>query len=97
MATRPPSSTPAEAAAGPVLRVEGLRAYYQMKLFGIEREVRAVDDISLEVRSNEIYGIAGESSCGKTSFIKTLAAAIRPAAQRRRRHDPLQLPRSRHL
>ena len=40
--------------------------------------MRAVDDISLDVNRNEIYGLAGESSCGKTTFIKTIAAAIRP-------------------
>jgi len=62
----------------PVLSVERLRAYYQMKYFGIDREVRAVDDITLHVNRNEIYGLAGESSSGKTSFIKTIAAANRP-------------------
>jgi peptide/nickel transport system ATP-binding protein len=60
------------------LSVENLRAYYLMHYFGVEREVRAVDDISLTVRRNEIYGLAGESSCGKTTFLKTIAAAIRP-------------------
>jgi peptide/nickel transport system ATP-binding protein len=65
-------------AAPPVLEVTNLRAYYQMRYFGIEREVRAVDDITLHVNKNEIYGIAGESSCGKSSFIKTVAAANRP-------------------
>jgi ABC-type dipeptide/oligopeptide/nickel transport system ATPase subunit len=60
------------------LLVENLRAYYLMRYFGVVREVRAVDDISLEVRTNEIYGLAGESSSGKTTFIKTIAAAIRP-------------------
>src|SRR6516164_6252199 len=60
------------------LLVENLRAYYLMRYFGIIREVRAVDDISLEVKANEIYGLAGESSSGKTTFIKTIAAAIRP-------------------
>src|SRR5579872_3395938 len=61
-----------------VLTVEGLRAYYQVSSFGIEREVRAVDDVSLHVNRNEIYGLAGESSCGKTTLVKTIAAAIRP-------------------
>ena len=61
-----------------LLKVEGLKAYYQMNYFGVNREVRAVDDITMTVRKNEIYGIAGESSSGKTSFIKVLAAAIRP-------------------
>jgi len=67
-----------QSAGGPVLAVERLRAYYQMKYFGIDREVRAVDDITLHVNRNEIYGLAGESSSGKTSFIKTIAAANRP-------------------
>ncbi len=62
----------------PALSVEGLSAYYMTHYFGIEREVRAVDDISLIVRRNEIYGLAGESSSGKTTFLKTIAAAIRP-------------------
>lgn len=62
----------------PVLTVENLKAYYQMALFGVEREVRAVDDVSLTIRENEVYGIAGESSSGKTTLIKTFAAAIRP-------------------
>ena len=61
----------------PVLQVRDLRAYYQMGIFGITREVRAVDDITLDINANEIYGLAGESSSGKTSFIKTIAAANR--------------------
>ncbi|GGA41916.1 ABC transporter ATP-binding protein [Pelagibacterium lentulum] len=61
-----------------ILTVKGLKAYYQMAYFGIEREVRAVDDVTLSIRKNEVYGIAGESSSGKTSLIKVLAAAIRP-------------------
>ncbi|MGK6317244.1 ABC transporter ATP-binding protein [Neorhizobium sp. DT-125] len=61
-----------------VLETRDLRAYYRMKYFGIDREVRAVDGISMHVRKHEIYGIAGESSCGKTTFIKAIAAAIRP-------------------
>ncbi|MEF2073686.1 ABC transporter ATP-binding protein [Consotaella aegiceratis] len=62
----------------PILTVEGLRAYYQLGAFGIERDVRATDDISLEVRRGEIYGIAGESSSGKSTFIKVLVGAVRP-------------------
>jgi len=61
-----------------MLSVRNLRAYYQMHYFGVSREVRAVDDVSLDVGRNEIYGLAGESSSGKTSFIKTIAGANRP-------------------
>jgi peptide/nickel transport system ATP-binding protein len=62
----------------PVLEVSGLRAYYRTAAFGIAREVRAVDDVSLAIEANEIYGLAGESSSGKTTLIKTIANAIQP-------------------
>jgi peptide/nickel transport system ATP-binding protein len=60
------------------LTIDRLKAYYINQHYGVSREVRAVDDVSLVVRRNEIYGLAGESSSGKTSLIKTLAGAIRP-------------------
>ena len=62
----------------PVLRVDALRAYYKISSFGLDREVRAVDDISLTIEAGEIYGLAGESSSGKTTLIKTIANAIQP-------------------
>jgi peptide/nickel transport system ATP-binding protein len=62
----------------PVVAVEHLRAYYQTNQFGVQRDVRAVDDVSLRVMPDEIYGLAGESSCGKSTLIKTIAGAIRP-------------------
>ncbi len=49
-----------------------------MRLFGVNREVKAVDDVSLHIGRDEIYGLAGESSSGKSSLIKTIARAIRP-------------------
>ncbi|MCC5976327.1 MAG: ABC transporter ATP-binding protein [Rubellimicrobium sp.] len=61
-----------------VLTVRNLKAYYVTGAFGVTREVRAVDDVTMQIRENEVYGIAGESSSGKTSLIKTLAVAIRP-------------------
>ncbi len=62
----------------PVVDVTNLRAYYRTRQFGLDRDVRAVDDVSLQVQPNEIYGLAGESSCGKSTLIKTIAGAIRP-------------------
>src|SRR5262245_36472770 len=56
--------------AGPTrdaLTIDRLKAYYINEHYGVSREVRAVDDVSLVVRRNEIYGLAGESSSGKTS------------------------------
>jgi peptide/nickel transport system ATP-binding protein len=62
----------------PLLRVENLRAHYLVDIYGIRRAVRAVDGVSFEVEENTIYGIAGESGCGKTSLIKVLSATLVP-------------------
>ena len=61
-----------------VLAVQGLRAYYRTSALGVPRDVRAVDGIDFTVEAGEIYGLAGESSSGKTTLIKTIAAATQP-------------------
>ena len=61
-----------------LLSVKNLCAYYQTELYGISRTVRAVDGVSLELLPNEIYGVAGESSCGKTTLIKVISGNIKP-------------------
>jgi peptide/nickel transport system ATP-binding protein len=60
-----------------LLQVQGLKAYYKTEMYGISRTVKAVDDITMTLKKNEIYGIAGESSCGKTSLIKVLSGTIK--------------------
>ena len=62
----------------PILQVKDLRAYFRTKAFGVEREVKAVDGVSFDVRRNEIYGLAGESSSGKTTLVKTIAGLVKP-------------------
>ncbi len=61
-----------------LLCVKNLRAYYKTEVYGISRTVRAVDDVSFELQPNEIYGVAGESSCGKTTLIKVISSTIKP-------------------
>ncbi len=47
----------------PLLEVEGLRTYY----FTRAGPVRAVDNVSFYVEKGEVFGLAGESGCGKTT------------------------------
>ncbi len=61
-----------------VLTVDNLQAWYRTGTFGVPREVRAVDGVSFAIEPGEIYGLAGESSSGKTTLIKTIAAATQP-------------------
>jgi peptide/nickel transport system ATP-binding protein len=61
-----------------LLNVQDLRAYYRTELYGISRTVRAVDGVSFELLPDEIYGVAGESSCGKTTLIKVISGNAKP-------------------
>ena len=61
-----------------VLKVEQLKASYVLDIFGVKKVVQAVNQVDLEVQENEIYGIAGESGCGKTTLLKSLFGDIEP-------------------
>src|SRR5260370_27318736 len=62
----------------PILSGRNVRAAVRTSHFGINRYVKAVDGITFDVKRGEIYGLAGESSSGQTTLIKTIAGAIKP-------------------
>lgn len=55
-----------------LLEVKNLRTYFYIQ----DREIRAVDGVSLRIRQGEVLGLVGESGCGKSvtalSFAKLL-------------------------
>lgn len=55
-----------------ILRTEHLTAFYVLEMHGTQKIVKAVNDVDLAIYENEIYGIAGESGCGKTTLLKAL-------------------------
>lgn len=58
-----------------LLQVNHLKKYFPVggNLFGRNRQyVRAVDDVSLQVREGRTVGIVGESGCGKTTMGRTI-------------------------
>jgi peptide/nickel transport system ATP-binding protein len=61
-----------------IAEARNLRAYYTTSTSNVQRTVRAVDDISLQIQEGEVYGIAGESGCGKTTLLKVLLGTITP-------------------
>ncbi len=46
-----------------LLKVENLCQYFKVA----KKEFRAVDDVSFEVYKGEVFGVVGESGCGKTT------------------------------
>ena len=46
-----------------LLKVEHLCQYFKMG----KKELKAVDDVSFEIKKGEVFGLVGESGCGKTT------------------------------
>jgi len=65
--------------AAPIVSVEGLTKVYRSRRRG---EVRAVDDVSFEVRPGEIVGLLGPNGAGKTTTIKCLCTLLTPTSGR---------------
>ncbi len=59
-----------------VVRTEELKAYYVLSVFGKQKTVKAVDNVTITIDSNQIFGIAGESGCGKTTLLKVLFGLV---------------------
>ena len=46
-----------------LLKVEHLCQYFKMG----NQQLKAVDDVSFEIKKGEVFGLVGESGCGKTT------------------------------
>jgi peptide/nickel transport system ATP-binding protein len=65
-----------DAAAEPLLAIEGLHKYFTIKTGGLLSSkvatVKAVDDVSFSIAAGETLGLVGESGCGKTTVGRTI-------------------------
>ncbi|HHT66698.1 MAG TPA: ATP-binding cassette domain-containing protein [Erysipelotrichaceae bacterium] len=52
----------------PFLKVERLKQYFKLG----KKELPAVDDISFDIYKGEVFGLVGESGCGKTTTGRTI-------------------------
>jgi peptide/nickel transport system ATP-binding protein len=60
----------------PLLIVRDLEVEYRTRR-GI---VKAVDNVSFDIYQNEVFGLAGESGCGKTTIANAITRLLKPPA-----------------
>ncbi len=64
-----------------LIRIDSLKTWFPIKK-GILRKtvgnVKAVNDVSLEINKGEILGLVGESGCGKTTLGRSILRLVEP-------------------
>lgn len=66
-----------------LLVVKALRKHFPIRQGFLQRvvgTVRAVDDVSFSILSGEIFGLVGESGCGKTTTARCILRALQPTS-----------------
>jgi oligopeptide/dipeptide ABC transporter ATP-binding protein len=70
----------------PLLRVEGVRKHFPLLkgiLFArVLGQIKAVDDVSFEIRAGQTLGLVGESGCGKTTTSRMILNLEEPTEGR---------------
>ena len=60
----------------PLIQIENLNVEYRT----IRGAVRAVENVSFDLHANEVFGLAGESGCGKTTVANAITRLLKPPA-----------------
>ena len=72
--------------SAPLVELENLRVWFPIKSgLVLDRhvgDIRAVDDVSLQINRGETLGLVGESGCGKSTVGRTILRLYKPTEGR---------------
>jgi len=80
------SSSDASSTSDSIIRIVDLQKHFLAKLGfwqtikGKKVLIRALDGVSLDIKRGEIYGLVGESGCGKTTVGRAMLRLIEPTS-----------------
>ena len=66
-----------------ILSVRNLKKYFPIRAGFLQKvvaNVRAVDDVSFDIKTGETLGLVGESGCGKTTIGRTILRLLEPTS-----------------
>lgn len=67
----------------PLLKVKNLKMYFPIHSGFLNRkrtDLKAVDDVTIEIYEGETFGLVGESGCGKTTVGKCILRILNPTS-----------------
>src|SRR4051794_4554698 len=66
----------------PAIEVRNLRRTFRVRggLFGQDREVVAVDNVSFSLPTGGVLGVVGESGCGKSTLARLILGLLPPSS-----------------
>jgi len=65
----------------PLIKLENVSMVFEIHpMFGEKKKIKAVENVSLEIKENDILALVGESGCGKSTLGRIMLGLLKPTS-----------------